>query len=472
VGTYAARERSAGEYPDLARVVALARRWWWALLSLAAVAPVLVALAAARSGATYEAQARVLVGPVGGDLLVLRGAGQQADTLAQLATSRQVLAGVRRRLGPRAPAVDLSRAVTATADDVSRVVTITVDVPSRTAAAPTANAVAAEVRRLTPRPLGRQVRLVDPAVTPAEPVGSATEALAAIAVFAAFLGGLAVILLADYFRGRIMTEDELVELGAFPHLATLAVPRKADVRAALADSGGAREALAAPYGALVGRLDLSLPPSGKRTLLVTGVQPDDGGGDVAAGIAAALVAGGDRVVLVDADTEGGDLTRRLGLRGHPGLSELLLAPLRGRRAPRLADVVVDAGPGLRVVPSGAGSVPRLPEARRAVRVLQRLARGADAVVLSAGPAGASAAALAWAGLADGTLLVVQRRRSRRDGVRRAVDALHHVGARTVGTLLVERRRRALGHAAARTRRAPRSSPPPAPAAGDAAGAAS
>jgi Mrp family chromosome partitioning ATPase/capsular polysaccharide biosynthesis protein len=435
VGTYAAGERNAGEYPDLARVAALARRWWWALVAGAVAAAVLVLMAGARTGSTYEAQARLLVGPVGGDLLVLRGAGQQAETLAQLATSHAVLDRVRRRLGPAAPKDDLALLVRASADEVSRVLTIAADTPTRGAAAPLANAVAAEVQRLSPARVRRDVRVVDPAVTPPGPVGSGTKVLAAIAMLATVLGLLALILVADSFRGRIMDEDELVELGALPHLATLRLSR--GTRGVPEPPVGPQAPDAEAYRLLAGRLDLAVPASAKRSLLVTGVQRGEGSADVAAGIATAFARDGEQVVLIDADTETGELTRRLGLEGHAGLSELLLALLGGRRTPRLADVTVAGAPTLRIVPRGTASAARLPEARRAVRLVQRLSRGADVVVISAGPAAASAAALAWAAVADGTVLLVRRGRSRREDVTRAVRALHQVGARTVGTLLVD-----------------------------------
>jgi non-specific protein-tyrosine kinase len=467
VGTYAARERNAGEYPDLARVAALAGRWWWALVVGAVVAAILVLMAGARTGSTYEAEARLLVGPVGGELLVLRGAGQQAETLAQLATSHAVLDRVRRRLGPAAPATDLALLVRASADDVSRVLTITADTPARGSAAPLANAVAAEVQRLSPARVRGDVRVVDPAVTPPGPVGSGTKVLAAIAMLATVLGLLALILVADYFRGRIMTEDELVELGALPHLATLRLSRATAGRPQSPLAPRAPDAAA--YRLLAGRLDLAVPASAKRSLLVTGVQRGEGTADVAAGIAAAFAQDGERVVLIDADTETGELTRRLGLDEHAGLSELLLAPLGGRRTPRLADVMVSHAPTLRVVPRGTASAPRLPEARRAVRVVQRLSRGADVVIISAGPAAASAAALAWAALADGTVLLVRRGRSRRDGVTRAVRALHQVGARTVGTLLVDVPRPARDWRLSVEPEGAAPAPRPAPAAGDAAG---
>jgi Mrp family chromosome partitioning ATPase len=58
-------------------------------------------------------------------------------------------------------------------------------------------------------------------------------------------------------------------------------------------------------------------------------------------------------------------------------------------------------------------------------------------VISAGPVTASAAALAWARCADGTLLVARRGHTRRDAVRRARRGLAEVGGRLQGTVLAD-----------------------------------
>src|SRR5918912_1119985 len=91
-----------GRDPDLGRVLRLGWRWAW-LLAIAAVASALLVSATGSSGtASYRASAVVLVGPVGGDYDPLRAAGQQAQTLSQVASSRPVLAGAKRRLGAAA----------------------------------------------------------------------------------------------------------------------------------------------------------------------------------------------------------------------------------------------------------------------------------------------------------------------------------------------------------------------------------
>jgi capsular polysaccharide biosynthesis protein len=172
LNTRAQPERSSGDYPDLARVAGLARRWWFALLGAAAAAALLAAAAGSRTPTTYEAQARLLVGPLDAEPNDLRAASQQAQTLSQLATSRPVLAGTARRLGRAAPP-DLEDVVRADATGATRVLMIAARTGDPASAARTANAAAAALQDLmhdsgstlvNGSPLaGGRLRVIDPA---------------------------------------------------------------------------------------------------------------------------------------------------------------------------------------------------------------------------------------------------------------------------------------------------------------------
>ena len=88
LSTPARSPRSPTAERDLGGILRLARRGWW-LIALAALAGALIA-AIAGSGreAVYESQVRMLVGPPGTRLTVLRAAGQRGQTYAELVTSR------------------------------------------------------------------------------------------------------------------------------------------------------------------------------------------------------------------------------------------------------------------------------------------------------------------------------------------------------------------------------------------------
>jgi Mrp family chromosome partitioning ATPase len=460
-----AGQRSAGEYPDLARVASLAARWWPVLLITAFAAGAIAAKVGARTERTYQAQARLLVGPLDGEPGDLRAASQQAQTLSQLATSRPVLAATKVRLGRRAPA-DLPRVVRADATGTTRVLVISAETTNAATAAATANAAAAELQALMHDSgstlvggsslAGGRLRVIDPAVRPEEPTGTGIAPLVASAALTGFLVALVLVLLADYFRGRIATEDDMREVSGLAHLATIKrAPRRGSKLAAERPDSDA----AAAFRLLAGRVALSAP-DGPRRVLITGVQAGDGAGRVAVDLAATIAAAGTRTILVDADADGAEATRMLGLGARPGLGELLDDMTSSAARPDLAPLTVESVPGLRVVPRGSldGYGSLAPE--RAARALEYLTSACDVVVVSGGPAGASAAPLSWARLVDGTVLVARRGHTGRHALAHAVDALDHVDAEILGTVLAERGGRRVR--AALRRRLSRLRPPAAP----------
>ena len=435
---HAAGDWFAEDHTDVARVAALARRAWL-LLALAAIAAAALALfAGSRSGETYDAQARLLVGPLEGDDAVLRAAGQQAQTLSQLATSRVVLERANQRLGRRGSATDLARAIAANATGDTRVVTITARAARPATAAALANAVAAELERLMgvgTRPLSPgQVGVVDPAEAPAAPEGTADVTLAAIAALAGLLLALIAVLLVDCVRGRVITEDELRAVSGVTHLGTVrrARGRRGRLVAAQPDSKAARA-----HHLVAERIAYAGPDVRRRSVVVAGVEEGEAGGRVAAELAASLAADGSHVILVDADAVNTEVTRLFGLERRWGLGELLDQPVQARTSLRDARVAVDGIPNLRVVPLGSLGPNDLPAPARVNGTLARLLRASDIVVVSAGPADASPAALGWARAAAGTVVLVRPGRTRRDAVRRAVEALEQVHATVVGTVFVQ-----------------------------------
>lgn len=268
------------EYPDLARILATARQWWWALL-LGALAGAALALVAGGNGAvSYQASTRLLVGPISGEYSLLRAAGQQAQTYADLAASQPVLLATRTRLGTSASPGDLRRHVSAQADDVSRLLTITAQAATREGAARTANTLAAELQRVTHATVAQstnELRVVEPAQAPARPVQGRARLLVVLAALAGLLGVLTVLVVVDLARGRVATESELAAASPAPVLGTAGRDPAALTRA------------------------LALLGDGRRRIVIAGVEDDGAGTRAARALVAAIAASGSPAVLVDAD---------------------------------------------------------------------------------------------------------------------------------------------------------------------------
>jgi len=82
-----------------AEVLDAAKRWWWLLLVAAALAGGMAYLVTSGVPPTYEAETRLLVGPVSADKDTLTAAAQLSQTYAALATSELVLAATKRETG-------------------------------------------------------------------------------------------------------------------------------------------------------------------------------------------------------------------------------------------------------------------------------------------------------------------------------------------------------------------------------------
>jgi capsular polysaccharide biosynthesis protein len=288
----ASSRRPAGEYPDLRAVAAVALRGWWAIALGAVVVAALAHAASSRGPVQYEARARVLVGPVNGAIGLLRGAAQRAPTYANLATSRRVMVATGARLGLRAAPDRLAREVKAEVDG-GRLIVITVDGTNPRRAAGLANAVATA---MGPAILGdrqkaaAEFRLVDPAVVPRAPLATHRRALTIFAGLTGALVALTLLLLLDYFRGRLTRADDLEELAGAPLLAVL------DPRT---PGGG--------YDVLAARIALAARRTVMQTILVAG----DGAEDVAERLGRAMEAGGTPVARLTAPAAPAEARRAL-----------------------------------------------------------------------------------------------------------------------------------------------------------------
>jgi uncharacterized protein involved in exopolysaccharide biosynthesis len=133
----------------------LVRRWWWLLGSCAVAAALVAWLLAATAGKTYEAEAKLLVGPVNADYPTLQASGALGRTYAELAHSRRVVEAAARSAGVKLSRKQVDSAVTASSNDVTRILDVRVRYSDPTAAARVATGLATQLiqlRREAPAP--------------------------------------------------------------------------------------------------------------------------------------------------------------------------------------------------------------------------------------------------------------------------------------------------------------------------------
>jgi len=175
------------------------------------------------------------------------------------------------------------------------------------------------------------------------------------------------------------------------------------------------------------------------TVLITGAESGCGKSYVAANISRTLAAEGRQVTAVDGDLRRPTLHEIFKTPLSPGLSDLLVV----ENAPQPAEVAVEvslppegtqAGGALRLLPAGAhaeDSVESL-SSEKMKSLVQFLRSSNDIVVFDTPPTLVVVDPIVLARYADGVLIVIDSRRTRRRDARRAVEALRAIGAPILG----------------------------------------
>jgi non-specific protein-tyrosine kinase len=170
-----------------------------------------------------------------------------------------------------------------------------------------------------------------------------------------------------------------------------------------------------------------------QVLLVAAAAPDPDKASTVANLAVAFARVGKRVILADCDLRHPALHTLLGLANDTGVTTLLDGdaeaelPLQPTEIPNLR--VLTSGPAV-LVPSDSIASPAM------AGLIARLRQEADVVLFDAPPVVLATDAVELATQADGVLLTVSAGRTKRDDAQRAVNLLKRVGARLVGTALV------------------------------------
>jgi capsular polysaccharide biosynthesis protein len=396
-------------------------RWWWTLLAGTLLAAGVSYVAASTVTPTYEARAKVLVGPVNADVNTLQAATSLAQTYAELVVDGAPIETVSDEF-----ARSLGGAVRANADVNTRIVTIRVRYRDQDLVAEVANALARELTELAEAegsPEGA-VTVVEPADRPSRPFAPQLALVVPVAMMAGLLLSLAVVLLLEYladsFRG---TRD----LAAVPGAVSLGSVDGS--RPVAADDAGPDERLLAvkvAYGGSNGS------HAGGRTVLVAGVNKGDDG-ELPSNIATAATALGRRVVLLDASWPPAGPTRRFRLEAHPGLTDVLAA--RTDVADAVERCRVAIAPRLVVVPVGGALPPATIEPEVAEEVVRRLAADVDLVVVTSGTLADDATSLVWARAVDSVVVAARPEHTNRQDLADALSGIPLVGGTVLGTVL-------------------------------------
>ena len=185
-------------------------------------------------------------------------------------------------------------------------------------------------------------------------------------------------------------------------------------------------------------IDAALPAGGA-VIAISSARSGEGKSVVAANLALLEAQGGKRVLLIDADVREPRLHKLLGLRNNQGLSAYLARTQHGNQ-PKFQE-----GPlGITVLTAGwvLTHLPDLLGSSRMVNLISDLRDQFDIILLDTAPILAAADTLALQQAIDGTVLVVDARRTGTRTLERAITALNGVYGKTLGIVLTKDRKRA------------------------------
>lgn len=288
--------------------------------------------------------------------------------------------------------------------------------------------------------------VIQPATLPVRPSSPNHLRNGGLALAVGLALGVGLAFLRERLDDRVRGREDLERLAEAPLLA--AVPRDRRRHRVphddLAMVGGGDGPIAEAYRAIRTNLQVMARNDDVKVVAVVSARIGEQKTTTAANLGAALAQGGRRTMVVSCDLRKPRLHEVFGVPREPGLTDLLASDLSLRAATHPT-----ALRDLRVLPAGApaGNTAEILESEGMRAALGRLRETCDFVILDTPPILAVADALPVAAAADGVLFLADPA-TPRDAVRLALEQLRQVGARLVGTILVNvdpRRSRGSGY---------------------------
>jgi capsular exopolysaccharide synthesis family protein len=281
------------------------------------------------------------------------------------------------------------------------------------------------------------VTVTDPARIPSVPIAPTPRrnALLGGAIGLLLLAGLALLL--DFRDDRIHDPAEAAQTFGVPLLGILGVSRGARplllTDTEMPNIEPFREALRHV------RATMDAGLTAGAVIAISSARPGEGKSVVAANLALLEAQGGKRVLLIDADVRAPHVHKLLGMQNNQGLSAYLARTQHGNQ-PKFQEgplgiTVLTAGWALTHLPDLLGSA-------RMVNMISDLRDQFDIILLDTAPVLSAADTLALQQAIDGTVLVMDARRTGTRMLERTIATLNGVYGKTLGIVLTKDRKRA------------------------------
>lgn len=295
------------------------------------------------------------------------------------------------------------------------------------------------------------VRVIDPAILPAEPVKPRTLLNLLLGFVLGGMLGVGIAFLREYLDETIHTREDVQAatrgapvLGMIPRIKeavgsgrTGSVPTgtPGELNSRLVTGRDPRNPVSEAYRSLRTNLTFANPDHPPKTIVITSALPQDGKSTSAANLAITLAQQGTKALLVDADLRRGVLNNVFGTPREPGLTTILTG------ACGLADAIhkVDLGESgtLDFLPSG-GYPPNPAEilgSQRMRSLIEALEERYDVIILDTAPLTVVTDAAVLGTKADGVLLIARANSTEKGALTYSVEQLKNVRATILGTVV-------------------------------------
>jgi len=276
------------------------------------------------------------------------------------------------------------------------------------------------------------VQLVEAAQPNLDPVRPkiATNTMLGVAVGVMLAGGI--IFLVEYLDDSVRSPEEITQAYNLPALGYIAkIPRsRRGGEEGVYILNNPRSPVAEAFRSMRTNIEFAGVVEPVKTILVTSPGPQEGKSTVSTNLAAVMMQGGKRVVIVDCDLRRPKIHKLLGMKNRMGLSGLF------RGQVNLNDVIEKRMNNLFVVTSGA--IPPNPAELLGSKLMDKLiaslANMVDVVIIDSPPMVVTDPVVLSTKV-DGVVLVVNPGRTKKDALKATMTQLERAEARILGVVV-------------------------------------
>jgi polysaccharide biosynthesis transport protein len=281
------------------------------------------------------------------------------------------------------------------------------------------------------------VHVIDPATPPAAPSEPNLPLNLGLALVGGFILGNVILVIGESTNSRIKADSNVTHLLHVPQLGTVPSTRLLGGQPVIAAKSPEEPLLVADSFRSIMTSILLAGGATPQVIAITSPGAGDGKTTISLNLARTLASNGQKTLLIEGDPRSGRLQRILGLENYIGLREILSAERPVDELPLNDYTQKTRIPGVFLLSSGrnAADVPVLLYSKRLLRLLERLKRRFNTILIDTPPLLLAPEARICGRLADGVILVLRADRTTRELAVACYQRLDEDGSTILGTVL-------------------------------------